>query len=158
MKIQISNSNNFGVYINKELNSFTHSIAASNIQNVTSIQSKKDSLTSHMKTLNSQISTLVSTSTSQSQDCIALLNKTNAADIRLKTVDRRSQTFQNHKENRIDSLEQNFVLVSNEIRMVKKKFHEIDTSKYMYLQIPAICYYTHIHESSNGVPPHDEWR
>lgn len=152
IKIQISNWNNFSVYINKELNSFTHSIAATNIQNVTSIQSNMDSLTSQMKTLNSQISTLVSTSTSRSQDFLALLNKTNAADIKLKTVDSRSQTFQNHTEKRIDSLEQNFVLVSNEIRTVKGKVQEINTSKYMYLQIPAISYYIHIHESSNGVP------
>lgn len=129
MKSQITDWHNFSIYTKQELDSFTHSIAASNIKNVTTIQSNVESLTSEMKSLNSRLNSLSSTSTSRSQDFLALLNKIHTAELKLDTFDSWSKSFQNYTNNqfillqfqtnsssdRFDSLEQNFALVSNEI-------------------------------------------
>ncbi|CAC5406861.1 unnamed protein product [Mytilus coruscus] len=68
LKSQITDWHNFSIHTKQELDSFTHSIAASNIQNVTTIQSSVDTLTSQVKSLNTRFSSLSSTSTSRGQD------------------------------------------------------------------------------------------
>lgn len=124
-KGQITDLRNSSVMINQQLNFFTHSVDASSIQNVTTIQKSVDSLTSKMNNLDSRLNSLSSISNSRSQDFLALLNKSNVADIQLETVDSRLQSFQNQTKKRIDSLEQNYTVVSNDIKTVKGKVQEM---------------------------------
>ncbi|VDI72735.1 Hypothetical predicted protein [Mytilus galloprovincialis] len=77
LKSQITDSHNLSIHTKQQLDSLTHSIAASNIQNVTTIQSNVDTLTSQVKS-------------------------------------------------RLHSLEQNYALLSKEIRTVNGTIKEMD--------------------------------
>ncbi|VDI72738.1 Hypothetical predicted protein [Mytilus galloprovincialis] len=126
LKLQMSNWNNFSVLINQKLNSFTHSIAASNIQNVTTIQSSVDTLKSQVKLLNTRFSSLSWTSTSRGQDFLALLDKSNVADLKLETFEQNYALDGNSTKDRFQSLEQNFTSLSSEIRTLKGKVQDMN--------------------------------
>ncbi|VDH95353.1 Hypothetical predicted protein, partial [Mytilus galloprovincialis] len=126
LKVQMSNWNNFSVLINQKLNSFTHSIAASNIQNVTTIQSSVDTLKSQVKILNTRFSSLSWTSTSRGQDFLALLDKSNVADLKLETFEQNYALDGNSTKDRFQSLEQNFTSLSSEIRTLKGKVQDMN--------------------------------
>ncbi|CAG2252265.1 unnamed protein product [Mytilus edulis] len=147
LKSQIADYHNISIHTKQELDFFTHSIPASNIQNVTTIQSSVNTLKFQMKTLNTRLYSLSSISTSRSQDFLALLNKTNVADLKLESIDNWSKSFQNYTENklfgldsfvqnyaldnttttnRLHSLEQNYALFSKEIGTVNGKIQELD--------------------------------
>ncbi|CAC5426450.1 C1QL [Mytilus coruscus] len=125
------------IHTKQELDSFTHSIAALNIQNVTTIQSSMDTLTSQVQNLNSRLNSLASTSTSRSQDFLALLNKTKTDDLKLEIIDSWSKSFQNYTEiqfvllqshasssnQRLDSFEQNYAREGNS---TKNRFHTLE--------------------------------
>lgn len=126
LKVQMSNWNNFSVLINQKLNSFTHSIAASNIQNVTTIQSSVDTLKSQVKILNTRFSSLSWTYTSRGQDFLALLDKSNVADLKLETFEQNYALDGNSTKDRFQSLEQNFTSLSSEIRTLKGKVQDMN--------------------------------
>ncbi|VDI83336.1 Hypothetical predicted protein [Mytilus galloprovincialis] len=126
LKSQIANWKNFSVQINQDLNSFTHSIAASNIQNVTTIQSGLDALTSQVKSLNFHFASLSSTSTSRSQDVLALINKTSSVDLKLKTIEQNYALQGNSMENRVHSLEQNYSSLASEHGTLKGMVNEMN--------------------------------
>ncbi|CAC5426442.1 unnamed protein product [Mytilus coruscus] len=58
LRSQITDWQNMSIHTKQELDFFTHSIAASNIQNVTTIQSGMDTLISQVQSLNSQLNFL----------------------------------------------------------------------------------------------------